>query len=581
MVDLNLEKFRENAQLLLKGLWYSDLPDLLDMDELMDGLDEIFDKINKRQVAEFKQDKDNFITEVKGIVSPPYIRHPGVEAISFFDFKKNKSLREMQIPNLLHYFAFMYNTLLEFSSLFEELYLNSANEPYVANSNSYLVFGEEFVLHTYNEITQEWDGEDWVLEGIFTTKNNKINSSAAFEENKKRVLATERDYIYSLKMDIESFFPNLYTHNFEKMADKIPFSKLDVDTRYFRFLDLFHQRVNNNQTKGIPAGTFSSHVAAELCMLCVDEEIRNYLSTRQNPVGYIRYVDDLTFYSDSEAELTALYPAVQSILNQYRLRINGNKTEAIRSLYTILPSYLTELEQSFPKLKQTEEVQTFSLTDFFDLKRYISGCLKEGRSSQVRALLSRLQNRIQSNKLIVANIIFELFCFLLKLVFEDVTLVSHVYRLLDCLLNVAPDAALLLTTLQQKQEKIDGEYPDTLLQIWHYYIRFLHSDKIARTGMIRALKGKRFHPLIAATMVLSGNGNNKELFCLIRDLYIQETNSSQWRKEIMQSKWWLALFKIMRYDSHNYDNFMESKNIPELFKLLPKHIEPGENTEVF
>ena len=205
MVDLNLENYRENTKLLLRGLWYSDLPDLLDMEELVDAVDDIFDEINHANVPAFKQDTDGFITEFKMIDSPPYIRSPGVEAISFFDFKKNKSLREMQIPNLLHYLAFMYNTMLEFSPLFEALYIEQDNEHYVKNSNSYLVFGEEFVLSNYNDETKEWEDDDWVLAGVFTTKNNKINSSAAFEENKKRVLAAERDYIYSLKMDIESF----------------------------------------------------------------------------------------------------------------------------------------------------------------------------------------------------------------------------------------------------------------------------------------------------------------------------------------------------------------------------------------
>ncbi|MBR2927912.1 MAG: RNA-directed DNA polymerase [Oscillospiraceae bacterium] len=573
MVDLNMENYRNNTQLLLRGLWYSDLPDLLDMEELVDAVDDIFDEINHANVPAFKQDTDGFITEFKMIDSPPYIRSPGVEAISFFDFKKNKSLREMQIPNLLHYLAFMYNTMLEFSPLFEALYIEQDNEHYVKNSNSYLVFGEEFVLSNYNDETKEWEDDDWVLAGVFTTKNNKINSSAAFEENKKRVLAAERDYIYSLKMDIESFFPNLYTHNFEKMADKEPFSKIGVDFRYFQFLDQFHQRINNNQTKGIPAGTFSSHVAAELCMLCVDEEIRKYLSTRKNPVGYIRYVDDLTFYSDSESELAALYPAVQSILNQYRLRINGNKTEALRAVYAMQSSYLTELDQNLPKLKLADEAQTLQLVDFFALKRYIGVCLKDGRSSQIRTVLNRLLGRIQANILVVDDVIFELFCFLLKLVFEDVTLVSHVYRLLDLLLSKASEPAPLLEALQQKQEKIDAEYPDTLLQIWHYHVRFLRADEAARAAMIKGLKGKRFHPLVATAMVLPGKGNNKTLFGLIRDLYKQESSSTQWQSEIMNSKWWLPLFKIMRYDPHNYDSFMESTNIPELLRLFPIHEE--------
>ena len=473
----------------------------------------------------------------------------------------------MQIPHLLYYISFMYNTLLNFDSLFETLYIDPSNAQIVANSNSYLVFEDEFVLHSY-------DGdEEFVLAGIFTTKNNKINSSAAFAENKRRFLAAEADYLYSLKMDIESFFPNLYTHNFEKMATKEPFSRLGADFRYFQFLDHFHQRVNNNQTKGIPAGIFSSHIAAELCMLCVDEEIRAYLEKRENPIGYIRYVDDLSFFSDSESELAELYPAIQSILNQYRLRVNGNKTETVHAAFASQATYLAEIEKELPMLRPAEAPQTVTLSDFFLLKRYMGTCLKDGRSSQLRALLTLLLKRIQTNKLCIDAVFDEFFYFLLKVVFEDTALVSNVYRLLDFMLDKATASEPLLNALQRKRFKVDAEYPDTVLQIWHYYVLFRHSDDADRAAMIAELKGKRFNPLVAAAMVLPGKGKNKELYKMIRDSYMQEAGASQWQAGIMNSKWWLPLFKIARYDSHDYDHFMKSNNFPKLFRIFPEHTE--------
>ena len=567
MVDLTQENYLTNARLLLHGFWYAELPDLLDMNELEEYIEDIFDEIENGQVSSFKQDPDDFIFDFSKIVSPPYIRTPGVEAISFFDFKKNNSLREMQIPNLLHYIAFIYNTLLNFEPLFQTLYLDSDNTQYVANSNSYLVFEDEFVLHSYD------DDDNVIAAGVFTTKNNKINTSAALTENKKRLLIAEADYLYSLKMDIESFFPNLYTHNFEKMANKIPFSQLGVDLRYFQFLDRFHQRINNNQTKGIPAGTFSSHVAAELCMLCVDEEIRTYLKNCKSPVGYVRYVDDLNFFSDSESELAELYPAIQSILNKYRLRINGNKTESIHSVYTSQVAYLAEVEHEFPKLKLSDSKQEVTISDFFLFKRYVGKCLKDNRSSQIRGILTLFLRRLQGDNLSIDEILDELFYYLLKLVFEDVSLTAHIYRLLDFILKHAFDSTPLISALKRKQSKIDAEYPDTILQIWHYYVLFRYSSNLDRANMIASLKCKHFNPLVATCMVLSGKGTNKELYKIIRDAYKQESGSSQWQSEIMNSKWWLPLFKISKYDSHDYDHFMKSNNFPPLLKVFSTHDE--------
>ena len=102
---------------------------------------------------------------------------------------------------------------------------------------------------------------------------------------------------------------------------------------------------------------------------------------------------------------------------------------------------------------------------------------------------------------------------------------------------------------------------------------FRHSNHEDQINMIATLKDKHFNPLLAACMVLSGKGKNKELYKIIRDAYIQESGSSQWQSEIMNSKWWLPLFKISRYDSHDYDHFMKSNNFPPLLKAFSTHDE--------
>ena len=50
MIDLNWENYRRNAELLLQGIWYSNLPYMLDLDkdELIGSVDRLFDEIPKR-----------------------------------------------------------------------------------------------------------------------------------------------------------------------------------------------------------------------------------------------------------------------------------------------------------------------------------------------------------------------------------------------------------------------------------------------------------------------------------------------------------------------------------------------------
>ncbi len=563
MIDLFDEKNLENAELLFEGMWYSNLPDIFDLSELIEDLETILNNINNRKYDVYKFDEDEFISEWKGIQSPSYIRSPGVEAITFYDFKNNKSLREMQIPNLVYYIAFIYNTILEFENVFYKLYIDESNKDIVENSNSYLVFEKSFAINTY-------DSEEWVSEGTFTTKNNKINVTAIIEKNKRKLLNVEKDYMYFLKMDIESFFPNMYTHNFEKIAEKPPFKELIQEKRYLCFLDRFNQRINNNQTKGIPAGVFSSHVAAELCMLCVDYEIKTYLSKENKDIEYIRYVDDLSFFSDSKDCLAETSMAVQNILNKYRLRINGNKTENLNCIFIEQQSYIDEIGKEFHYLNSNVEEYVADLNDFFSIKRYIGKCVKENRVSQCKTFLSVLFNKLKEGKVNFENIKNEVFYYLVKLIFSDEQLSANIYQSIDIMLDIYKEDDFI-KALSRKRDKIDSEYADTLIQIWHYYVFFKHCNDTDKLKLIDDLEEKLYNPIVITCMVSYGEKANTKLFNYIISSYKADIESDNWKDSIMYSKWWLPLFKIKRYDSYNYHSFMKSNNFNDVFKDFSKH----------
>lgn len=563
MIDLSEENNLKNAELLFEGMWYSNLPDIFDVSELIEDLSTIIENINNKKYDIYKFDKHEFIVDWKGVKSPKYIRNPGVEAITFYDFKNNKSLREMQIPNMIYYISFIYNTMLEFENIFCKLYIEENNKSVVENSNSYLVFEEAFAINTY-------DSEEWVSEGTFTTKNNKINVTAIIEKNKRKVLHIEKDYMHFLKMDIESFFPNMYTHNFEKIAEKPPFEELILEKRYFSFLDRFNQRINNNQTKGIPAGVFSSHIAAELCMLCIDHEIKEYLAKEHKDIAYIRYVDDLSFFSDSKDSLTETSMAVQNILNKYRLRINGNKTENINCIFVEQPSYIDEIVKEFCFLNNDIEEYDVDLNDFFSIKKYVGASINRNRISQCKTFFSLFFNKLKERKINVENIKSELFYYLVKLIFSDEQLSANIYQAIDIMLSVYKEENFI-KALSRKQDKIDSEYADTLIQIWHYYVFFKHCNNTDKTKIIDNLKERFYNPLIIACMVNYGEKTNEKLFKYIITSYQADIESSNWRDSIMYSKWWLPLFKIKRYDSYNYHSFMNSNNFNDVLKDFSKH----------
>lgn len=562
MIEFNASSYERNCKILLDGIWYADLPDIIDWSVINRNLQQVLRWIVDEAYDIYKYDKDGFIKEFAKIMSPDYIRQPGVEAITFYAFKKDGSFREMQIPNLVHYCAFIYNSLFIFDEVFGKLYLDWENKEYIEHSNSYVVIGKDFI--TWGDY-DEWEEME---EGIFITKNNKTQERASFGENRRLYNLRQDAYLYSVKIDIESFFPNLYTHYFEKIAKYEPYNSLVSDKRYFTFLDLFHQRINNNQTKGVPAGLFSSHIAAELFMLCVDYEISEKMKDKN--MNYIRYVDDMVFFSDNKQELESMVSEMQRILGKYRLRINGSKTEYhLNAEYVAEQSNIVQISARLPFLKS--EIKTIlKEKDFYDFKEYITELMNAGRIIPIKAILSLLLKRLEEKKveLYDSDIWFD---YLFTLAFWDVNLVCHTYRLLDCILAQVYvfSQRRYLEKIMKKTPLIETKYIDTLFQIWHYHVLTKYmDDNDKRQCLADYAQKENVNPIILCMFVEKGNKANTLLVRIITQKMRAESSGADWRSRIMFSRWWLPLMKVRMVDSYNYDRVFTPSLFPEIIADL-------------
>lgn len=157
---------------------------ILDVEVIKGAIYQELLKIDTGAYDDFKMDEDGFITEYRNTQAPSYIFNDGIEPITFFEFKKNGTLREMQIPNIKYYCSFIYNTMAVYEDLFMKLYGEPENQQYVSNSNSYIMFNELF--HVY----RLYDGDEEIIDsGVFAVRNNKLTGQLALEENNVRYLS--------------------------------------------------------------------------------------------------------------------------------------------------------------------------------------------------------------------------------------------------------------------------------------------------------------------------------------------------------------------------------------------------------
>lgn len=569
MFDEHNDIQQKNIELLLDGYWDGNLPPIMKMQELYQFAKRIIKDIDDDKYSDFEK-QNGYITGFKDTTSPSYIYNDGIESITFFDFKKNGALREMQIPNLKYYCSFIYNSLAAYNNLFGKLYNESKFSTYVSHSNSYLMFDELFYTYT------DYDGnEEYITGGIFAVNNNKKTAQLAYEENNVRYLDKMGSRLYSVKVDIESFYPNVYTHYLSKIKEREPFKSNIVCNEYFDFLDYYNMKTNNNQTKGIATGVFSSTVSAELLMLCVDYEIKQVLG---DEMEYIRYVDDMTFFSDSLEKIYSKLPDIQKVLNKYRLRINHNKTEANKSIYNMSYVDIYELKKRFQFLISEMPV-VLNKDIFYNIKGYVARAYDADRKSEIKAFLTMLKTAIHKKRLIfddgLINFEKHFTAYMLQLSSIEPLFASRCYRVIIEILELSKDKEVYKSIIQElyiKSDFINKTYYDSVLQIWHYYVLSLYDDGFDVKKFLDTYKSGEVNPIILASFVKSGDGKNTDIFKYIKNLYSayenKEGEPSYWMRSIMFSKWWLPLAMIYMKDNKNYFKFYESKNYHEIYKFM-------------
>lgn len=572
MINMQDEIFEKNIDLLWDGYWYAELPPILDIDSVRDNLSHVIELIEEDALEDFQLLVNGTIESFKNVTPPSYIYNDGIEPITFFEFKNNGALREMQIPNLKYYIAFVYNTLSVYDELFSKLYNDEEMTEYVKHSNSYLLFNELFYVY------RDYDGDIEEIEsGIFAVKNNKITGQLSYNENNIRFLESQGSKLYTVKIDIESFFPNVYTHYLGKIKNKEPFKSIPNIDDYFDFLDYYNMKTNNNQTKGIAAGVFSSTLSAELLMLCIDYEINQVIG---DDIEYLRYVDDMTFFCDSLEEISSKLPLIQRVLNKYRLRINNNKTETKLSVDNKAYVDMQMLKDKFTYLNRDKKPSVLDKDVFYNIKGYISRARESERRSEIKAFLTMLKTAISSKHLIFdaeEPVRYEKYMsnLMIQLAQVEPTYASRCYKIIEAILNKTEDKEIrnsILGELKNKNSWINKNYHDSLVQIWHYYLLAKYDESYGFKTLENDFEDDEINPIIVASFISEGEGSNKSVFNYIIQQYLQmdtkEAEPNAWKQTILFSKWWLPLCLIYNKDGKNYKSYFDSNSFNEVYKII-------------
>lgn len=177
-----------------------------------------------------------------------------------------------------------------------------------------------------------------VLEPLF--EKSFIYDTYANRKGKGTLAALRRakyyanKYEYVLKMDIKKYFPSIDHEILIEMLGKkikceetmklliglIENSNKQEDAFFYFGNDTLMEP--HERRKGIPLGNLTSQFFGNWYLNAFDHYVKERLKVK----GYIRYVDDMIFFSNSRDFLEELIMIVDGYLEKFRLKIHPHKT---------------------------------------------------------------------------------------------------------------------------------------------------------------------------------------------------------------------------------------------------------------
>ena len=533
---------------ILDGFWDKELPNLFPMPS-QEKIEELMKELAKKNdFSLFKFSTgliDNHIKEMVGVKVSQDVKN-GSEPSFYYSFKNGGSLRQMGILNFFMYIAFVHNITYFKNDFFIDKYLRfpyyeRSLSPIFANTDFYITYdfyGEPFENYAMN-----------FLVGIF-----------GFDMMKEKTNKEESSFIYSLHIDLSNFYPNIYTHLLERLGKSFDTFSTYGNPQledFFYFLDKYNQQTYLSQTKGIVPGPFSSTLCAELLMCEIDKQIVERI-IKGNKIGYLRNVDDMTFYSDSKESLEFVYNKIQIILGEYKLSINDNKTKFGQCAFEYEESMLSDLNRIVEEF--CSGINNVSSLENF--KARIGQSIKNKQYTLAKGILTRLKTYLVDNDITIEEPV-RIINYLIKLSLTERFLGSRCLKLIDYLMDCCNENDLeqVVNELKTKLYLVNSACNNSVIQIWFYYLINKHSNRTTKLALLNEydLIDSSKNPLVLATFVEDGNGCNKKLFEIIKRGI--KTGSSAFF-----TKYGLTLICLYSKDKHNYYSYLKHK--PKLLSFL-------------
>lgn len=241
--------------------------------------------------------------------------------------------------------------------------------------------------------------DNWnTIDGFLSNTNMTLTKPVILQDSKRAVSRLRHySYIpvqqvldstsvrYVLRTDISRFYPTIYTHSIPWALHTKEVAKINrKDALYGNLLDKRVRNSMDGQTLGIPVGPDTSLIIAEIIATSMDVKLRS----RLGDIKGFRYMDDYYLYFSTKPEAEFALSTLHSIMKEFELELNPNKTFIEELPVSLEQKWVSELRNY--NIRETVKGQHTDLIGYFSLAFDYSKMYPNDRV--LKYTLSRIKN---------------------------------------------------------------------------------------------------------------------------------------------------------------------------------------------
>ncbi|MGK9367512.1 reverse transcriptase domain-containing protein [Melioribacter sp. Ez-97] len=210
----------------------------------------------------------------------------------------------------------------------------------------------------------------------------------------KQYLVLYKNKGYYLKVDVKNFFYSIDHEILNRQLNRIIKCK---DT-----LSLLKKFYDNSEGKGLPLGSVTSQILANIALFPVDHFIKRKLKYKH----YVRYMDDLIILSDNKEDLNHALIEIKMQLNRLKLEIN-NKTHIGKIAHGIdFVGYRTWYNRRLIRKRSLHKIKRI-LKKHPDKNRIASYLSHSLRTNSLKRVIKLILDRVPDSEDFIKQIIFK------------------------------------------------------------------------------------------------------------------------------------------------------------------------------